>query len=45
MITINLLPQEYRKKERTPLVLLLPFLAGIVGVLSAVAVAAYVHFA
>ena len=44
MITINLLPQEYRKKERTPMVILLPVLGGIATVLSAIAVAAYVHF-
>ena len=44
MITINLLPQEYRKRERTPLVILLPILGGLVCILSAGAVAAYVHF-
>lgn len=44
MITINLLPQEYRKKERTPLVMLLPMFAGVACVFSAFAVAAYVHF-
>ena len=44
MITINLLPQEYRKKERTPIVLFLPIIAGVATVLSAAAVAVYVHF-
>ena len=44
MITINLLPQEYRKKERTPLVMLLPIFAGVACVFSAFAFAAYVHF-
>lgn len=45
MITINLLPQEYRKRERTPIVVFLPMLVGLVAVLSAGFVAAYVHFA
>ncbi len=44
MITINLLPKEYRKKERTPMALLLPILGGLVCVLSAASVAAYTHF-
>lgn len=44
MITINLLPQDMRKRERTPMVLLLPILGGLICVLSAGAVAAYVHF-
>ena len=44
MITINLLPQDMRKRERTPLVVLLPILGGLICVLSAGAVAAYVHF-
>ncbi|MCA9322045.1 MAG: hypothetical protein KDB53_14985 [Planctomycetes bacterium] len=45
MITINLLPPEHRKKERTPLVLFLPILGGVACVLSAAALAIYVHFA
>ncbi|MFT7617990.1 MAG: nitrate reductase NapE component [Planctomycetota bacterium] len=44
MITINLLPQEMRKRERTPLILLLPLLGGLICVLSAGSLAAYVHF-
>ena len=44
MITLNLLPPELRKRERTPLAVLLPLLAGLICVLSAGAVAAYVHF-
>ncbi|MEZ6197626.1 MAG: hypothetical protein R3F20_18180 [Planctomycetota bacterium] len=44
MITINLLPSEYRKAERTPLVVFLPLIAGLVCVLSAGAVAGYVRF-
>lgn len=45
MITINLLPQEYRKAERTPIVLFLPLIIGMICVLSAGAVAGYVRFA
>ncbi len=44
MININLLPQDMKKRERTPLVLLLPILGGLICVLSAGSVAAYVHF-
>ncbi|MCB9833250.1 MAG: hypothetical protein H6807_12330 [Planctomycetes bacterium] len=44
MITINLLPKEYRKKEKTPIALLLPILGGLICVLSAASVAAYTHF-
>lgn len=44
MITINLLPQEYRRRERTPIVVFLPIVVGLVCVLSAASVAAYVHF-
>jgi hypothetical protein len=45
MITINLLPIEYRKAERTPIVVFLPVVLGLICTLSAGAVAAYVHFA
>ena len=44
MMKINLLPNEYRKAERTPFIILLPILAGLVCVLSASAVAGYVKF-
>ena len=44
MIQINLLPTEYRKAERTPLIVFLPLIAGLVCVLSAGAVAGYVKF-
>ncbi|MEE9392417.1 MAG: hypothetical protein V3W41_07920 [Planctomycetota bacterium] len=44
MMKINLLPSEYRKAERTPFIILLPILAGLICVLSAGAVAGYVKF-
>lgn len=44
MIQINLLPSEYRKAERTPLIVFLPLIAGLICVLSAGAVAGYVRF-
>ena len=44
MIQINLLPPEFKKRERTPRAVFLPFVAGLVVTLSAISVAAWVHF-
>jgi Tfp pilus assembly protein PilN len=44
MININLLPTEYRKAERTPLIVFLPLIAGLICVLSAGSLAGYVRF-
>ena len=45
MTTINLLPEDMRKKTGTPLKVLLPCLIGFGVILSAGALTAYVHFA
>lgn len=44
MITINLLPEENRKRERTPIVVFLPVVLGLIAVLSAASFTAYFHF-
>ncbi len=44
MIQINLLPSEFKKRERTPLAVFLPFIACLSTTLIVAAFAAWVHF-
>jgi hypothetical protein len=44
MIKVNLLPPEYRKVERTPLLRFVTIIGGVIVSASAIAVFLYVHF-